>query len=79
MELINIIRNFWYRLAPAVYKIASKRELVKLYDLFDTPTMTRYHHVVAALRYIAVEEYFGQNSFGKSLYIKANHWEGMIW
>ena len=76
MKLKKLVRSAWRGIAPLVYRLTSKHTKIKISELFDTPTMTKYHHIVVALRYIAVEEYFGENNFGKDIYVKANHWEG---
>ena len=75
MKLYNYAKKVYSWLATLVYDLGSERKMVDTVTLFDTPTMTRYHHIVSALRYVAVEEYYGLNNFGKALYINANQWE----
>lgn len=75
MKLIGYVKKAYSWLATLVYDLGSEKIMVDTVSLFDTPTMTRYHHIVSALRYVAVEEYFGLNNFGKTLYINANQWE----
>ena len=72
MGIKKFLKKQWERVAPTVYKLTSKKAFIKTKDLFDTPNMTKYHHVLSALRYLALEEYYGENDFGISFYIKAN-------
>ena len=69
------VKQCYGRLAFRAYDYKYKKELTDIATLYDTQAMTKGHHVVSALRYVAVEEYYGQNNFGKNLYIKANKWE----
>lgn len=75
MTLKKIIRRFYGNILMKMNQITSRRSVMELSALFDTPTMTKGHHIISALRYVAVEEYYGQNVFGKALYIKANHFD----
>lgn len=75
MKLHNVLKKTYNTLATQLYRLTSKRTVMKLTELFDTPVMTRYHHIVSALRYVAVEEHYGENDFGKNLYITSNHYE----
>ena len=67
-----MIKRIYGNLLMRINQITSKRSVMELSALFDTPTMTKNHHIVTALRYVAVEAYYGQNDFGKALYIRAN-------
>ena len=75
MKLYQMLKKAYNLLATHIYRLTSKRTIIQLSELFDTPTMTKYHQILSALRYVAVEEYYGQNEFGKELYITANRWE----
>lgn len=75
MNIYKIIKRAYNLSAAQIYRFISKRTIINLSELFDTPTMTKYHQILSALRYVAVEEYYGQNDFGKALYIAANRWE----
>ena len=75
MKLYQALKKAYNSLATYIYRFTSKRTIVDLAQLFDTPTMTKYHQILSALRYVAVEEHYGQNDFGKELYITANRWE----
>ena len=75
MNIYKTVRKACNSLVMQLYPLVSKRKMIDLADLFDTPTMTKYHHTLVALRYAAVEEHYGQNDFGKELYITANRWE----
>ena len=75
MKLYQILKKAYNNLATHIYRLTAKRTIITLSQLFDTPTLTKYHQILSALRYVAVEEYYGQNDFGKGLYIAANHWE----
>ncbi len=72
MNLSKIIKQAYGSLAMEVYALTSKRKEIALPDLYDTPVMTNYHHIVTALRYVAIEEHYGKNDFDKALYAKAN-------
>ena len=63
----------WEKIAPTLYRITSKKTTLCLKDLFETPEMTKFHHILCALRYLAIENYYGENDFGTQFYIKANH------
>lgn len=39
-------------------------------ELFTTPQMSKFHHPLVALRYLAIENYFNENDFGLDLYSK---------
>ena len=73
MNIKLSLQKVWWRIAPFVYKLTSRRVVYETKNLFDTPTMTKKHHIICALRYVFIEEYYGENNFGKNLYIKANH------
>ena len=73
MHLKNKIKTAVGNLILQIYKHTSKHTVIELSAFYDTPVMTKYHHIVTALRYVAVEEHFGENNFGKALYAKANH------
>ena len=75
MNIYKTIRRACNNLVMQLYPLVSKRKMIDLADLFDTPTMTKYHHTLVALRYAAVEEHYGENDFGRQLYITANRWE----
>lgn len=75
MKVYEQLKKIYNSLAEKMYPIISKRMVIELSMLFDTPVMTKYHHVLSALRYIAVEEYYGKNNFGRELYVKANCFE----
>ena len=72
MNLRKLIKGAYGSVAMEVYKFTSPRKEISLPDLYDTPVMTNYHHIVTALRYVAIEEHYGKNNFGKALYAKAN-------
>ena len=72
MNLRKTIKVAFGNLVLQIYKFTSKHSVMKLSEFYDTPVMTKYHHIVTALRYVAVEEHFGENDFGKALYAKAN-------
>ena len=72
MNLRRLIKGAYGSLAMEVYKFTSEHKEIDLPDLYDTPVMTKYHHIVTALRYVAIEEHYGKNDFGKALYAKAN-------
>lgn len=75
MTFYEKLKRAYNILAMKFYILTSKRADVELSQLFDTPTMTKYHQIISALRYLAVEEYYGQNDFGREFYITAIHWE----
>lgn len=75
MNLYKTLKRVYSKTAERIYQLTAKKDVMKMAELYDTPTMTRYHHIVSALRYVAVEEHYGKNDFGKDLYIHANHWE----
>lgn len=75
MNLKKIIRRAYGSLAMQINQLTSKRTVMDLSAFYDTPVMTKCHHIVSALRYAAVEEHYGQNDFGKALYVKANHFD----
>lgn len=75
MNLYKMLKKTYNALVTKIYRLTSKRAAIELTQLFDTPVMSKYHHIVSALRYVAVEEHYGENDFGKALYIAANHYE----
>ena len=75
MKLYQMLKKAYNDLATHMYRLTAKRTIITLSQLFDTATLTKYHQILSALRYVAVEEYYGQNDFGKELYITANRWE----
>lgn len=75
MTLYEKLKRAYNILAMKFYILTSKCADVELSQLFDTPTMKKYHQILSALRYVAVEEYYGQNNFGREFYITANRWE----
>lgn len=75
IKINNIVKKIYGFFAMQIYKISSKKMIVKTSKFFDTPKMSKYHHIVSALRYVAIEEYYGENDFGMQLYIKANQWK----
>lgn len=75
MNLYKKIKAVYSSLATKIYQLTSKRAVMDLSAFYDTPMMTKSHHIVTALRYVAIEERYGENDFGKSLYITANHFE----
>lgn len=75
IKIRNIAKRIYGLLSLQIYKISSKKEITNTFKFFNTNKMTKFHHIVAALRYVAIEEYYGKNDFGMQLYISANHWE----
>lgn len=75
MKLYQALKKSYNSLAYYIYRFTSKRVMVSLIDLFDTPTITKYHHIVSALRYVLVENYYGENDFGRDLYNAAGNWK----
>ena len=78
MNLRTIIKHTYGSLALRVYQLFSKRSVMNLSEFYDTTEMTKYHHIVTALRYVAIEEHYGENDFGKALYIKSNHFDNNV-
>lgn len=72
MRLLDTIQQGYGSFVLRVYAWIFKRKEINLLQLYDTPVMTKYHHIVSALRYAAIEELYGENNFGKALYLKAN-------
>jgi len=75
MNFYKALKKAYHSVAMELYRFTSKRKVIDLAELFDTPVMTKYHHTLVALRYVAVENYYGENDFGKDFYITANRWE----
>ena len=75
MKFLKALKKIYHSVAMQTYKLTSKRRMIALAELFDTPTMTKYHHTLVALRYAAVENYYGENDFGREFYITANRWQ----
>lgn len=75
MSVYKKIKKIYSSVVTRMYDMTSKRTVMETSKLYDTPNMTKYHHIVSALRYVAVEEHYGENDFGKTMYINANHWE----
>lgn len=71
----NILRRIYGNISMQIYKMISKTTITSTSKFFNTKKMTKYHHLVAALRYVAIEEYYGKNDYGMELYRKANKWE----
>jgi len=69
------LRKLYNFLAVKFYDLTSKKVFMETAELYDTPNMTKYHHIVSALRYAAVEEYYQCNDFGRELYMRSNHYE----
>ena len=74
MKLYQMLKKAYNSVALCIYRFTSKKSMVALADLFDTPSMTKYHQILSVLRYVAVENYYGENDFGRKLYITANRW-----
>ena len=75
MKISRLAKKVYGFFAVKLYKMTGKKGMVPTLEFYDTPTMTKYHHIVSALRYVAVEEYYGKNDFGMTLYKTANRWE----
>lgn len=75
MKIYKAIRKLYDVIAFRIYDITSKHIVMETSKLFDTPRMTKYHHIVSALRYVAIEEHYGINDYGKMMYRTANHFE----
>ena len=64
--------NFVKRVFLSVYSRSfvhiKRREWVPVEDLYTTRVMTRFHHPLVALRYMFIENYYGENDFGMDVY-----------
>ena len=74
MSMYNSLKKLYNSFAAFVYKVTIKRKHIELAAFFETPKMSRYHHILCALRYVYIENYYGENDFGKQLYIDVNQW-----
>lgn len=75
IQISSGIKKIYSFFITKIYKISSKKTIIKISEIFNTNKMTKYHHIVSALRYVAIEEYYGENDFGMDFYIRANQWE----
>ena len=75
MRISRLVKKAYGFFAWKLYKMTAKKSVMPTLKFYDTPHMTKYHHIVSALRYVAVEEYYGKNDFGMTLYKTANRWE----
>lgn len=55
-----------------LYKLRYRKENITLSEIFDTETITKFHHISITLRYLYIESYFSNNESGIDLYRNAH-------
>lgn len=63
-RLVN--NNFTYLIYRLIFGIKS----ISVYQLFADDKITKYYQALVAIRYLAIENYYGMNNFGWDLYKK---------
>ena len=71
-SIIQYLKSTKELLRHILYYCLYDKESVEVLSLFESQTMTKYHHVSVALRYIYIENYFKNNKKGMETYVKAH-------
>lgn len=69
---MNIIKKIIMSVYSRTYVYVHERERVTLSELFEAEQMSKFHHPIVALRYLAVQNHYGENTDGFDLYMRAN-------
>ena len=65
---MNIIERAFLSVYSRSFVHLHKKTAISVNTLFNTEIMSRFHHPLVALRYLAIENYFKENVMGFDLY-----------
>lgn len=70
---MKIIKYIWTKACEFYYERLCPTEVISPSELFEDDTPSKYHHILCALRYMVIEDYYGLPYGNTELYIKTGN------